>query len=255
MERDPGAVRTIALGLAYEGTRYHGFGIQPGRPTIQEVLEDALAGCLGERIRVTAAGRTDAGVHARAQVASFRGRDDLDLERLQRSVNATLGPEVVVTDARFAPDGFDARFSASAREYAYRLDVGDWPDPFDARFVWHRPGELDLRAMRAAARTLVGEHDFGSFGRRPQGGASTVRHLARLAVARRGDRVEIIARANAFLQQMVRSLVGTLVAVGEGAVPPSTMPQILAARDRAAAGRVAPPHGLTLERVVYGGRR
>jgi tRNA pseudouridine38-40 synthase len=247
--------RVVRLTLAYDGTRFRGWAAQRDQRTVEGVLRDALTRVCGPLPKLSVAGRTDAGVHARAQVASFRGRDDLDLERLQRSVNATLGPEVVVTDARFAPDGFDARFSASAREYAYRLDVGDWPDPFDARFVWHRPGELDLRAMRAAARTLVGEHDFGSFGRRPQGGASTVRHLARLAVARRGDRVEITARANAFLQQMVRSLVGTLVAVGEGAVLPSTMPQILAARDRAAAGRVAPPHGLTLERVVYGGRR
>ena len=247
--------RVVRLTLAYDGTRFRGWAAQRDQRTVEGVLRDALTRVCGPLPKLSVAGRTDAGVHARAQVASFGGRGDLDLERLQRSVNATLGPEIVVTDARFAPQGFDARFSASAREYAYRLDVGDWPDPFDARFVWHRPGELDLRAMRAAARALVGEHDFGSFGRRPQGGASTVRHLARLAVARRGDRVEIIARANAFLQQMVRSLVGTLVAVGEGAVSPSTMPQILAAGDRAAAGRVAPPHGLTLERVVYGRRR
>jgi tRNA pseudouridine38-40 synthase len=178
-----------------------------------------------------------------------------DLRRLQRSVNAMCGPEVVVTDARTAPERFDARHSASAREYRYRIDVGPVPDPFTARFVWHRPGELSLRAMRAAARGLVGEHDFASFCRVPGQDRSTVRRLERLSVSRVGDRLEISARANAFLHQMVRSLVGTLVAVGEGRVPPDAMAEILQARDRSAAWAIAPAHGLTLELVVYGSRR
>jgi tRNA pseudouridine38-40 synthase len=165
-----------------------------------------------------------------------------------------LGPEVVVTQARFAPVGFDARFSASAREYTYRIRVAEVPDPFSARFEWYRPGALDLAAMRAGARALVGERDFASFCRRPPNDGSTVRRLERLTVARRGDRVEITARANAFLHQMVRSLVGTLVAVGEGRLAPDDVPRILAVRDRSWAGQLAPPHGLTLERVVYGRR-
>ena len=126
-----------------------------------------------------------------------------------------LAPEVVAWDVRRAAEGFDARFSATAREYRYRIDTGPWPDPFEARFVWHRPGALALAPMREAARTLLGEHDFASFCRRPQSGG-TVRRLERLSIARVGDRVEISARANAFLHQMVRALVGTLVAVGDG---------------------------------------
>jgi tRNA pseudouridine38-40 synthase len=169
-------------------------------------------------------------------------------------VNGALAPEVVVVEAREAPDGFDARFSASSREYAYRIDEADLPDPFTARFVWHRPGRLPLTPMRVAARDLVGEHDFASLCRDPGDGRSTVRHLRQLTLVRRGDALSIRAVANAFLHQMVRSLVGTLVAVGAGTIEAGAMPEILAARDRAAAGRLAPARGLTLERVRFGPR-
>jgi tRNA pseudouridine38-40 synthase len=162
-----------------------------------------------------------------------------------------LAPEVVVLRAVRAPDGFDARRSATAREYTYRLSLAPVPDPFTSGFVWHRAGQLSLVRMRLAARRLLGEHDFASFCRAPEGG-ETVRRLERLTVRRVGDLLEVTARANSFLHQMVRSLVGTLVAVGEGRLEPDAMPEILAARNRSAAGPVAPPHGLTLERVVYG---
>ena len=199
------------------------------------------------------AGRTDAGVHARGQVASFVADEDVDLERLQRSINGMLAPEIVAQDVRRAPDGFNARFSATAREYGYRIDPGPWPDPFEARFVWHRPGELALSPMREAARPLLGEQDFASFCRRPQSGG-TVRRLERLSIARHGDRIEISARANAFLHQMVRTLVGTLVRVGEGKLDPGEVEGILRARDRSRTPNMVPPHGLTLESVVYGRR-
>jgi tRNA pseudouridine38-40 synthase len=163
-----------------------------------------------------------------------------------------LAPEVVVATARTAPEGFDARFSARAREYRYRIDLGDAPDPFTARYVWHHPCEPRLAEMRRAASVLVGEHDFASFCRRPPDDRHTIRDLERLSVVRDGDRLEIAARANAFLHQMVRSLVGTLVAVGEGRIASGSMPDVLRARDRAAAAAVAPAHGLTLERVIYG---
>jgi tRNA pseudouridine38-40 synthase len=244
----------VRLTLAYDGSAFRGWARQAGVRTVQGVLEDVLGRVLGEVPRVSVAGRTDAGVHARGQVASFGAPSGVDLVRVQRSVNRMLGPEVVVLEASEAPRGFDARFSASAREYRYRIDVGAWPDPFSARFVWHRPGELSVVRMRAAARHLLGEHDFASFGRPHRKGGPTVRRIERLAVARTADRVEIATRANAFLHQMVRSLVGTLVAVGEGRIEPDAMPRVLAARDRSAAGQLAPAHGLTLERVVYGRR-
>lgn len=205
---------------------------------------------LGTAPHLSVAGRTDAGVHAEGQVVSFEA--DGDPNRVQRSVNRMLAPEVVVVRAGRAPAGFDARRSATAREYRYRIRAGAVPSPFTARYEWHRPGEYEVGRMRRAARMLEGEHDFASFCRVAGGSASTVRTLDRLAVRREGEVVEIRARADSFLHQMVRSVVGTLVAVGEGKMEPDTMPEVLEARSRGAAGPVAPPHGLTLVRVVYG---
>lgn len=246
--------RVVRLTLAYDGTEFRGWARQRGQRTVQGVLEDALQRFLRDVPKLSVAGRTDAGVHARGQVVSFERAGELDVVRLQRAVNSMLAPEVVVADARFARGGFDARYSATAREYRYRIDVGPFPDPFTAAYVWHRPGDLSLRRMRAASRHVVGERDFASFCRAPKDGSSTVRRLERLAVSRSGERVEVTARANAFLHQMVRALVGTLVAVGEGRIDPEEVPAILSARDRAAAAQMAPSLGLTLERVTYGRR-
>jgi tRNA pseudouridine38-40 synthase len=245
-------VPVVRLTLAYDGTGFRGWARQKGQRTVEGVLEDALSRFLASAPQLSVAGRTDAGVHARGQVASFASDESLDLERLHRSLNSLIAPEIVVLDARFAPDGFDARFSATAREYRYRIDVGPWPDPFDARFVWHRAGGVSVPAMRAAARHLVGEHDFSAFCRNASGGSPNVRRLERLSISRTGDRVAITARANAFAHQMVRSLVGTLLVVGEGSRDPDEMTEVLASGDRSRAGQIAPPHGLTLERVVYG---
>ena len=240
----------VRLTLAYDGTRFRGWARNAGQRTVESVLSDALGRVLGDEPTLAVAGRTDAGVHARGQVASFVAHDDVDLERLQRSINGMLAPEVVAGDVRRAPEGFDARFSASAREYRYRIDTGPWPDPFEARFIWHRPGELAVTQMREAARSLLGEHDFASFCR-PRESGGTVRRLERLAILRRGDRAEITARANAFLHQMVRALVGTLVRVGSGRLAPEDVGSILVARDRSRTPNMAPAHGLTLHRVVY----
>jgi tRNA pseudouridine38-40 synthase len=246
----------VRLDLAYDGTGFRGWARQRGSVrTVGGALLDVLEMVLRERPSLSVAGRTDAGVHARGQVVSFPADPAVDPDRLARAVNARLGPEVVVNRARWAPDGFDARFSATGREYVYRLNLHDVADPFAARFEWHRPGEVSTRSMRAAANGLVGEHDFASFCRRPEDGGGTVRNLRRLSVRRMGDRLEITAVAGGFLHQMVRSLVGTLLEVGDGRRDAGTMPAVLAARDRGAAGRVAPPHGLTLERVIYGRRR
>jgi len=241
----------VRLSLAYDGTSFRGWARNAGQRTVEGVLSDALTRVLGDAPKLSVAGRTDAGVHARGQVSSFVADDDVDLERLQQSINGLLAPEIVAEDVRQAPEGFNARFSATAREYRYRIDTGAWADPFEARFVWHRRGELTLKSMRDAARALLGEHDFASFCRRPQSGG-TVRRLERLSIARVGDRVEISARANAFLHQMVRTLVGTLVAVGEGRLEADAVREILVARDRGRTPPMAPAHGLTLERVIYG---
>jgi tRNA pseudouridine38-40 synthase len=216
------------------------------------VLGRALERYLGAAPRIVGAGRTDAGVHARGQVASFEAPAGTDPARLQRALNGMLGPEVVVTSARSAPEGFSARHSATGRSYRYVIDTGEWPDPFGYRYVWHRPGPLAVGPMRRAARDLVGTHDFTSFCRLRKGEGPPVRTLRRLSVAKRGSLVVISAEADGFLHQMVRSVVGTLVDVAVGRRDPGSMGAILAARDRHAAGRMAPPSGLCLERVRYG---
>jgi tRNA pseudouridine38-40 synthase len=243
----------VRLGLAYDGTRFRGWARNRGQRTVEGVLSHAIGRVLGDEPKLSVAGRTDAGVHARGQVASFVARDDVDLDRLQRSINGLLATEIVARDVRRAPEGFNARFSATAREYRYRIDTEPWPDPFEARFVWHRSGELAVTSMREAARSLLGEHDFASFCRRPQSGG-TIRRLERLTIARTGDRIDISARANAFLHQMVRALVGTLVSVGDGRLDAGAVHEILVARERRRTPQMAPAHGLTLERVFYGRR-
>lgn len=244
----------VRLTLAYDGTAFRGWARQRGQRTVEGVLSDALARVLGWEPRLSVAGRTDAGVHARGQAASFASAEPPDLERLRRSLNGMLSPEVAVRHARRAPEGFDARFSASAREYRYRIDTGEVADPFTARFVWHRPGRLRVAQMRGAAAVLVGEHDFASFCRHPGPGRATVRDLERLTVTSAGDRVELGFRANAFLHQMVRAITGTLVLVGDRKLDPDDVARLLAKRDRTGTGNLAPAHGLTLERVIYGRR-
>ena len=248
--------RTIRLLLAYDGTRFRGWAAQrdPSIRTIEGVLTDVLSDVVGHRVKLAVAGRTDAGVHARGQVASFVTTSSSDPVSMRDAVNGRLGPEVVALDVRRAPDGFDARFCASARAYRYRIDLGTAPSPFDAAFVWHHPFDPRTPAMRRAARHLVGEHDFASFCRHPGAGQPTTRDLQRVSIVRSGDRLEIGFRANAFLHQMVRALTGTLVAVGEGRIDHDEVPIILAARDRSRARQMAPAHGLTLERVIYGRR-
>jgi len=241
----------VRLDIAYDGTDFHGWARQPGVRTVEGVLTEALGKLLGDEPKLSVAGRTDAGVHAEGQVASFHAPDGFDLQRARRALNKMLGPEVAVRRATRAPEGFDARFSATGRVYRYRIETSDTPDPFTARFVWERPGPLRIAAMRAAARRLRGEHDFASFCRAADPPASTVRTLRRLSVSESGSRVVVRAEADSFLHQMVRSLVGTLVRVGEGRLEPAAVADLLAARDRVAAGQMAPPHGLALVHVQY----
>ncbi len=242
-------MHVVRLTLAYDGTDFHGWARQARHRTVEGVFLGVLEEVTGVRPRISVAGRTDAGVHARGQVISFA--TDADPEVIAGAVNGMLGPEVVVIAARRARDGFDARHSATAREYRYRLNLGPVADPFRVRFEWHHPGGLRVAAMRAAAKHLVGGHDFASFGRPPAAGAATFRRVERIALLRAGDRLEVAVRANAFLRQMVRSIVGTLIDVGQGRIEAGALPTILRAGDRGAAGRLAPPQGLTLERVSY----
>jgi tRNA pseudouridine38-40 synthase len=247
------AGRTLRLDLAYDGTDFRGWAAQrdPAVRTIEGELTAALGELLREPVTIAVAGRTDAGVHARGQVASLRTSSTRTGEQIQAFLNGRFAPEISIGAVREATAGFDARFSASAREYRYTIDTGDVPDPFTGRFTWHRPGDLDIGRMRRAAAPLVGEHDFTSFCKHPGAGRSTTRNLERLSVRRVGTRVEIGLRANAFLHQMVRILVATLVLVGDGRIEHGRPAEVLALRDRSQAPRAAPARGLTLARVLY----
>jgi tRNA pseudouridine38-40 synthase len=249
-------MRVIRLTLAYDGTDFRGWARQrdPRVRTVEGSLVEVLTRVVRHDVRLSAAGRTDAGVHARGQVASFLTPSRLAPERMQKAINGFLSPEVVVVDARAAREGFDARFSATAREYRYVIDTASVADPFAARYVWHRAGELSIVPMLTGSRYVVGEHDFTSFCRHPGRNKSTVRDLQRVSVTREGSTVTMRLRANAFLHQMVRTIVGTLVRVGEGALEPQDVRVLLEARRRSVISQPAPPRGLTLERVSYGAR-
>jgi tRNA pseudouridine38-40 synthase len=246
----------VKLLLAYDGTEFRGWARQrdPAIRTVEGTLTELLTTLLRETPRLSVAGRTDAGVHARGQVASFPGSTDVGPGRIQAFLNGRLAPEVVVREATLAPAGFDARSSATAREYRYVIDTAPVPDPFTDRYVWHRPGDLPIGSMREAARHLLGERDFASFCRRAEG-RSTTRNLQTLTVRRVSGLIVFGFRADAFCHQLVRSLVGTLVSVAEGRLEPEAVPALLTARERTAVASVAPPSGLTLERVFYGRRR
>jgi len=204
-------------------------------------------------VQLTCAGRTDTGVHAWGQVVTFDARADTDPEALQRSLNRAIRPAVVVRSAAVVADTFDARRSATARRYRYSVFNTAVPDPFLAATTWHVDAPLDVRAMRLACDALYGEHDFSSFCRRPAtSGDSLIRRLRFLDWVDPGDgllRFDI--EASSFCQQMVRAIVGTMVEVGLGKRRAGEMSGILRARDRSAAGQLAPPHGLCLWKVSY----
>lgn len=242
----------LRLDLAYDGRPFHGYARQRDVRTVQGDIEAALGKLLGSEPATAVAGRTDAGVHAVGQVMSVHDvPDDLDLVKLRDTLNGMLSPSISVWGMSAAADDFNARFSARSRTYIYAILQSDVPDPFLAATTLYHPGPLHVAAMNEAAGHLTGPHDFSSFGRVGEPGAPTERLLYELRCGRDDGLVRIRARANSFIQQMVRSLVGTLIRVGEGRTDPDEMPALLAARDRSAAGPVAPPHGLCLVSVEY----
>jgi tRNA pseudouridine38-40 synthase len=242
----------LRLDLSYDGTEFRGWAIQPGLRTVQGEVETAIATVLRlpEPAPLTCAGRTDAGVHARGQVAHV-DLDDVDPEHLERRLRRLLPADIGLRAVSVAPDGFDARFAALERRYVYRIcDRPAGPDPLQRRSIvgWRRP--LDVEAMNAAADHLLGEHDFAAFCKRREG-ATTIRTLLELSTARRDDLLVTTVRADAFCHSMVRSLMGTLVAVGEGRFGPSWPATVLQTAARDTRVTVMPPHGLVLEEVVY----
>ena len=236
--------------LAYDGTDYRGWQIQPDARTVQGVLRDA-ARRLAPDARVTGASRTDAGVHALRQVVSLTLSGRRAPGVVLRALNAALPRDVRVREAREAPPGFDARRAALGKRYAYLIDNGAIPDPFLARYAWHLPGALDVGAMRRALAPLRGRRDFGAFCAAPGRAKDPMCHVRALHVVRRRDRIAVLLSADRFLHHMARNLVGSAVAVGRGAREPDWLRAVLDSRDRRLAGATAPAHGLTLVRVLY----
>jgi tRNA pseudouridine38-40 synthase len=236
--------------LGYDGTNFHGFARQAGVRTVQGVMEECLARVLKQEVALTAAGRTDAGVHARSQVVSFVADQEIDTERLSRSLNGMLGPEVVVTSLSRAPDGFNARFSATSRTYRYQVLNTPLPDPMLRHFSWHVPEPLDLTAMNAAATLMCGQHDFAAFCRVTQGG-TTVRTVLEAFWLPDDPFLAFVIKARAFCHQMVRSIVGFGVDVGRRRRGADEVPAVLESGDRSAAAPIAPPQGLILWEVGY----
>jgi len=269
----------LRLVVAYLGSPFHGFALQPGVPTVAGALSEALGRVLRHPVELTCAGRTDAGVHAWGQVVSLDAARETDLVSLQRSVNKMLSPNVALREAQWAPAGFDARRWALSRTYRYSVACSPVASPLEAPVVWHVGEPLDIRGMQQACDALLGEHDFTSFCRAPRGrsqdrrelraegapgggdvpaqgaraaGASMVRRVLRADWSDLGEghlRFEI--EAGSFCHQMVRSIVGTMVDVGTGRRKAGEMTSVIAARSRAVAGQIAPPHGLCLWEVKY----
>ena len=242
---------TIRLVLEYDGSRYAGWQRQPDQPTIQQAVETAVFQLTQETVSVIGAGRTDSGVHALGQVASFRIQRQWTPREWLRGLNARLPDDIAVRSAAMVSDDFHARYAATGKLYEYRiLNRGERP-ALDRAYVWHVHKALDLAAMEEAAASLVGSHDFSSFEGSLTDNEDPVCDLRKLSVSRQAGLLRIEAYADRFLKHMVRAIVGTLVEVGHGKRTPAALRTVLAAKDRTAAGRTAPPHGLFLVRVDY----
>ncbi len=249
-------VRNIRLVVEYDGTSLSGWQRQANAPTVQQHLEEALAKLLTHDTKVSGASRTDAGVHARAQVALFRTERAIPLHGIRRGLNSLLPESIAVHDAAEVADDFHPRFSATGKHYRYTIHRGANRSPRWRDRAWHLIESLDVGAMRAALIPLLGEHDFAAFRAAGCAARTTVRRIDSIEVTcAADDLVYVDVRGNAFLRNMVRIVVGTLVDVGVGRLMATQVGEILAGKDRTVGGRTAPAHGLELVEVYYDGTR
>jgi tRNA pseudouridine38-40 synthase len=241
----------IKLTVEYDGTNYLGWQMQPNGPTIQSVLEQAVSTFFGVPTRVTASGRTDAGVHARGQVVNFFCDKEPDLHRLRRGLNALSPDDISIKEIEIVAESFDARRDGRSRTYEYRILNRPTPSPFYLNYAWHLHDSLDTRRMGKAIRCLEGEHDFSSFRASGCDAPHPIRTVYRTSLEQVGELLVFTIEATAYLRHMARNIVGTLVEVGRGLRTPQSFPELLEARDRTKAGPTAPPHGLFLMQVKY----
>lgn len=242
----------FCMTLCYDGGRYNGWQRQGNtHNTIQEKLEAALGGILAQPVEVAGSGRTDAGVHARAQTASFRAKTEMTADELLHALRAGLPGDIGVLSLTEAPPRFHARLSCTGKTYVYRVWNSETPNVFERKYVYALQQPLDLAAMRRAAEALCGTHDYTSFCANRHMKKSAVRTVERIDVARVGDEVQLAFSGDGFLYHMVRILTGTLLEVGLGERSAAEMTDILAAKDRTAAGKTAPAQGLILWETRY----
>ncbi len=251
-------MRTLKITVAYDGADFSGWQIQPGRKTVQGLIEDALTEIEGNRVKVEGSGRTDSGVHAIGQTASFTLTNPIPAANIKKALNRILPPAVRIYDVSEMPPGFHARHAATAKTYEYRIHRGETCPPFDYPFTYWYPFPLDEEAMIAATPLFEGTQDFRSLAsnaRDPRQGEpekSTVRTVFYSELTRRSDRLVYRVRGSGFLYRMVRNIVGTLIEVGRGNLKHADIPAIITARDRSFAGAAAPARGLFLVEVEYG---
>jgi tRNA pseudouridine38-40 synthase len=238
------------LTVEYDGTQFHGWQLQPGARTVQGELEAAVARLFGAPIRLGAAGRTDAGVHAAGQVVTFRASRELEPDVVRRALNAHTARDLAVCTVDLVDERFDPRRSARSRRYVYRIWNRREPSPFWRRFTWHVPQPLDAEAMARAAAALLGEHDFSSFRAAGCDAAHPVRRVLRSALDRDESMIRYEIEATAFLRHMVRNIVGTLVEIGLRRRS-ADLVSLIAARDRTLAAATAPACGLCLVEICY----
>ncbi|HHT48305.1 MAG TPA: tRNA pseudouridine(38-40) synthase TruA [Firmicutes bacterium] len=242
----------LKLTIAYEGTDFTGYQRQgQGERTVQGELEKALQKLTGTTPKLIAAGRTDAGVHAKGQVVNFTTQASIPITRWPAALNSCLPTDLIVCQAEAVPLSFHARYGAKSKTYQYIVSRRRWPDLFLRRFSYHYPRSLQLEPLRTAAAFLVGEHDFKGFSAAGSSVVTTVRRLDRVEVAEQGEEIFFTLTGNGFLYKMVRNIVGTLLWIGEGKKEPRLVKAILTEGDRRRAGPTAPPQGLTLLKVEY----
>lgn len=248
-------MRRIKLTVAYDGTAYCGWQVQPNGVTVEEVLNHALSELTGEQIRVTGASRTDAGVHAEGNVAVFDTESSIPPERIAYAVNRGLPEDIVVVKSEEVPEGWHPRYQDSVKTYEYHILNREMPDPMRRFTAFHVSYPLDPDLMREAAEYLKGEHDFKSFCSIHTDVKDTVRTIYDLTVEKDGDMIILRISGNGFLYNMVRIIAGTLIRVGRGAWPPERIKDILEAKDRQKAAATAPARGLVLKNIRYGKSR
>jgi tRNA pseudouridine38-40 synthase len=245
-------MRAIKLIIEYDGTAYHGWQIQPGLMTIQGVLMEKIRQITQGEVNLIGAGRTDAGVHALGQVANFHTESTIDLTSLQKGLNSLLPPDIVVRGIEEVEEEFHARFSAKSKVYEYCILNQPYPSAICRNFAWFIPYTLDISSMKRCGEILIGTHDFSSFRAAGDESRHSVRKVLRLEIElREGNMIVVVVEANAFLREMVRSIIGTLIDVGRGKTTLTEFKKIFRAQDRRRAGMTAPAHGLFLKEVTY----